>query len=266
MIKPSSYWALHKTCDAYTLGRVGATLGGQKVSPPLNPAEAALVAVIRQDSEWMDERIEDRREKERARKQAYRESALSRGVPRCPAVSRDVPRCPAPSIHPSIHPSVRPSVHPEEPTTRSVSVPFTPARPRVREEGEPNGTEPNGTEPNRNGTGSGDREFLMPGGTGHAKELARKFAAAVHKDAGAFFDPEFDAVTVCAAVTGDFGSLKRWRQLVAAKGEGEVRETAFAFWREIASGEDVANRGSALNARLARLPETEKAKPHAAKR
>ena len=48
---------------------------------------------------------------------------------------------------------------------------------------------------------------------------------------------------------------KRWRQLVAAKGEGEVRETAFAFWREVASGEDVANRGSALNARLGALPD-----------
>ena len=87
------------------------------------------------------------------------------------------------------------------------------------------------------------------------KELARKFAAAARKDAGAFFDQEFDAVTVCAAVTGDFGSLKRWRQLVAAKGEGEVREAAFAFWREVASGEDVANRGSALNARLGSLPD-----------
>ena len=53
----------------------------------------------------------------------------------------------------------------------------------------------------------------------------------------------------------DFGSLKRWRQLVAAKGEGEVREAAFAFWREVASGEDVANRGSALNARLGSLPD-----------
>ncbi len=255
MIKPSSYWAMHKTCDAYTLGRVGATLGGQDVRPPLNPAEAALVAVVRQDSEWMDERIEDRREKERARKQAYRASKMSRDVPRDTTGQCGVPRCPAPSIHPSIRPSVHPSVHPEETTNRSVSVPFTPARPRVREGGEPNGTEPNGTEPNRNGTGSGDREVLMPGGTGHAKELARKFAAAVRKDAGAFFDPEFDAVTVCAAVTGDFGSLKRWRQLVAAKGEGEVRETAFAFWREVASGEDVANRGSALNARLGALPD-----------
>ena len=30
---------------------------------------------------------------------------------------------------------------------------------------------------------------------------------------------------------------------------------AFAFWREVASGEDVANRGSALNARLGSLPD-----------
>lgn len=73
MIKPSSYWAMHKTCDPYTLGRVGATLGGQVVDPPLNAAENALVAVVRQDSEWYDERIAEIRHAERERKRAWRE-------------------------------------------------------------------------------------------------------------------------------------------------------------------------------------------------
>lgn len=95
----------------------------------------------------------------------------------------------------------------------------------------------------------------MPGGLGEAARRARRFAEAAKADAGAFFDAQFDPVTVCAAVTGDFGSLKRWRQLAAAKGEGAIREEAFAFWREISSGEDVCNRGAALNARLARLPD-----------
>lgn len=95
----------------------------------------------------------------------------------------------------------------------------------------------------------------MPGGSREAARRARRFAEAAKADAGAFFDAQFDPVTVCAAVTGDFGSLKRWRQLVASKGEGPVREEAFAFWREISSGEDVGNRGAALNARLARLPD-----------
>ena len=111
--------------------------------------------------------------------------------------------------------------------------------------------EPNG---NGNRTGFEGKIELMPGGMLEARRLAERFAAAVRKDQGAFFDPEFDAVTVLAAVTGDFKSLKRWRQLVLAKGEASVRTEAFAFWREISAGEDVANRGSALNRRLANLP------------
>ena len=126
MIKPTSYWALHKTCDPYTLGRVAATLGGQSVEPPLNAAEAALVEVIRQDSEWMDERIEENRERwvKRARARRAKDGAgqdgrqgepppLSRDVTQChgdkvrqgetPPLSRDV------TVHPYIHPSVHPS-------------------------------------------------------------------------------------------------------------------------------------------------------------
>ena len=240
MIKPSSYWALHKTCDAYTLGRVGATLGGQKVSPPLNPAEAALVAVVRQDSEWMDERIDSKRErwKERQRKaRASRNVTVTSGDNE---VSRPVTQCHDPSIPPSIPP-------PNGNTIRSVPVQ---ARARARTvDGGASETERNG-----NGTDSMRME-AMPGGLSEAARRARRFAEAAKADAGAFFDAQFDPVTVCAAVTGDFGSLKRWRQLVAAKGEGAIREEAFAFWREISSGEDVGNRGAALNARLSRLPD-----------
>lgn len=95
---------------------------------------------------------------------------------------------------------------------------------------------------------------VMPGGVAEARRLASEFAKAARADPGAFFAPEFDAITVCAAVTGDFGSLKRWRQLVLDKGEDAVRTEAFEFWREISAGEDVANRGAALNRRLGNLP------------
>lgn len=95
----------------------------------------------------------------------------------------------------------------------------------------------------------------MPGGATEAMRLAAEFAKAAHADQGAFFAPEFDAITICAAVTGDFKSLNRWRQLVLGKGEDAVRTEAFAFWREISAGEDVKNRGAALNRRLGNLPD-----------
>lgn len=99
--------------------------------------------------------------------------------------------------------------------------------------------------------------MMMPAGANEARRLAEGFAAAVRADQGAFFAAEFDVVTICAAVTGDFRSLKRWRQLAKAKGEDAVRSEIFAFWREISSGEDVSNRGAALNRRLASLRDAE---------
>ena len=105
MIKPASYWALHKTCDAYTLGRVAISLGGQAPEPPLNPAEKALVSVVEQDSEWYDERVEQQRERWKERK---RRSRMSPDVPvtnsdEC--VSPDVLQCHEPSVRPSVRPS-----------------------------------------------------------------------------------------------------------------------------------------------------------------
>lgn len=75
MIKPASYWALHKTADAVTLGRVGLALAGREgeLSPPLAYAEKLLVDVIRQDSEWMDESIAAKRKKVAEAVKAHRE-------------------------------------------------------------------------------------------------------------------------------------------------------------------------------------------------
>lgn len=79
MIKPASYWALHKTADAKTLGRVALALAGREgeLSPPLAYAEKLIVGIIRKDSEWMDENIAEKKRRvaeavkaHRARKKA----------------------------------------------------------------------------------------------------------------------------------------------------------------------------------------------------
>jgi len=131
MIKPSSYWALHKTCDAYTLGRVGATLGGQTVEPPLSAAEAALVSVIKQDSEWMDERMDAQRERWAKAKRERRSKNVAEhdeNVLKCPEDKQGHDKCPqmseghagtiedsssvskCPTMSSSLPPSLRPSV------------------------------------------------------------------------------------------------------------------------------------------------------------
>ena len=253
MVRPAAlYNKARFTRDIASLGRVVAALcGNPRIRrEDLTDAELSSLEELANESEAMDKAVEAQRErwKERQRK--------ARLSPDVTVTKRDTQLSPDVTLLPNNLPNNLPTELPTELPTyrtnnRSVTVPFR----SVAAGGEPNGTEPNG---NRNGTGSGEREVLLPGGTGNAKELARKFAAAARKDAGAFFDPQYDPVTVCAAVTGDFGSLKRWRQLVADKGEGAVREEAFAFWREVASGEDVANRGSALNARLAKLPRADR--------
>jgi hypothetical protein len=106
MIKPESYWALHKHSDPLTLGRVGVALAGRatELDPQLSPAEAALVAVIKQDGEWFDERIEKQRERWKERQSKSRRdksqaespkgknaiSAISNNVTPNHALSRNV--------------------------------------------------------------------------------------------------------------------------------------------------------------------------------
>ena len=238
MIKPASYWALHKHADAYTIGRVGVALAGREaeLDPPLSPTELALVAVVRQDSDWMDERVDDRRERDRKRKAAYR-AAMSHGVPPCPtvshgtsgtdecptesAMSRGTDACPTPSIHPSVRPSVRPDSY----ESNNHSIPIAPSA---------------------NGNGMDSVELTKD---------VNAFVAEVQNDpargGNAFFDPRWDPVVIACAIAGDQKSVRRWRQAVNRLGEDAAREEMFKFYRELRAGESVENRGAALNARLA---------------
>lgn len=238
MIKPASYWALHKVADPTTLGRVGVSLAGREVDPPLSPAEAALVGVIQKDSEWYDERVEAMQKREAERKAAYRkrketETGNVPNVPECPRdktgqASSD--GCPAPSVRPSVPPSVQNN---NNNNNRSRS--RSPARTR---EGNPE---------NGNGNGNGILVESM-------ETDMRRFADAVKGgDESAFFDPSHDPVTIMMALTGDRRSRSRWTQFAKAIPEADLRQELFAVYREYRTGEEPQNRGAALNARLAKI-------------
>lgn len=83
MIKPASYWALHKHSDPLTLGRVGVALSGRRdeLKPPLSASEALIVAMIEQDNEWHNERIDKQKEDwaKRQREKRARDKAKANG-------------------------------------------------------------------------------------------------------------------------------------------------------------------------------------------
>ena len=59
-------------------------------------------------------------------------------------------------------------------------------------------------------------------------------------------------LAICLALTASWHSVRRWRQLANVLPEDIMRDDLAAFWAEIRAGEDVRNRGAALNARLGR--------------
>lgn len=83
MIKPASYWALHKHSDPLTLGRVGVALAGRRdeLNPPLSTTEALIVSMIEQDNEWHNERIDKQKEDwaKRQREKRARDKAKAEG-------------------------------------------------------------------------------------------------------------------------------------------------------------------------------------------
>lgn len=83
MIKPASYWALHKHSDPITLGRVGVALAGRRneLQPPLSKSEALIVSMIEQDNEWHNERIDKQKEDwaKRQREKRARDKAKANG-------------------------------------------------------------------------------------------------------------------------------------------------------------------------------------------
>lgn len=247
---------------------------GKELGKPLDAKERSIVAMIVRDGERMADAIA----KERERKAAYRKakardesgrngekngendikdeasqgqnapSGMSQGQDGMSQGQNGRRRL----SHPTYLPTTLPTYHPTSlptslPTSRSVNVPLT-----LTARGDA------GTERNVNGTAD---EVPVKGGLAEARRLAARAAEAVARDEGAFFDGRHDAVSLILALTADYGSVARWRQLVRAKGEAAVCEELFAFYREIRAGEDCENRAAALNARLAKMPDAAKEPP-----
>ena len=72
MIKPESLWSLCKSCpDSKWIGDIMRALGGQEVT--LDFGQRQMLSAIQNDSQWMDERFEKKRERMRKRICDYRE-------------------------------------------------------------------------------------------------------------------------------------------------------------------------------------------------
>lgn len=222
MIHPEAYDAAHRSAPSpESLGRLGFALVGREgeLSPPLTPAERWQVDVIAKCDELDAERNEADADMKRKRAAAAANARWSR--------ARRAAKSAASSAASSDGASNGASDG-EKPAEAPVAVE---AKPVV--------------------------VALKPTALGGL--FARALAEDADNGGGAFFDPRFDPVVICSAVSGDYHSVARWRGLVRAKGEAAVREEAFSFWRELAAGEKVRCRGAALNARLARLPDAKPA-------
>ena len=96
-------------------------------------------------------------------------------------------------------------------------------------------------------------------GKGELREQVRRFVSDVksHLETDewvyAFYDSSYSTVTICLALTGDYGSVRRWRQFEREIPDEVLRRELEKFYAEIRSGEDVRNRGATLNKRLGRF-------------
>ena len=114
MIKPELLWNFIKTCeDNEKVGRVCRTLGRQKVDG-LTEDEWLLVRMIDNDSDWMDERIEEKKARDRERK--HRKAVELRERRKCPDSTESTDSADSTESTDSapIHPSIQPSIHPSD--------------------------------------------------------------------------------------------------------------------------------------------------------
>ena len=82
MIKPESLWSLCKSCpDSKWIGDIMRALGGQEVT--LDFGQKQMLVAVQNDSQWMDERIEEIRERHRKNMKEYRNRKSQESQPHC---------------------------------------------------------------------------------------------------------------------------------------------------------------------------------------
>lgn len=227
MIQPEAYYAAHKVAPSpEALGRLGFAMVGREMEldPPLSPTEKWHLATILRCNKWHTENRDAMREKWRdASKRRKKDDNGDAGE--AESMNNDSVQAPSPTVQNASPAPVR--------------------RPNLE-------------------VGAGTENVVIRIPHGSMRDGAREFAQALRGDpdrgGGVFFNASYDPVVMCCAVTGDYHSAKRWRQLVSSRGEDVVREELFSFYRELMAGEEVSNRGAALNARLSRMETKEQQK------
>lgn len=246
MVKPSYLWALCKTCsDSRWLGDICRSLGGQEV--PLDFGQRQAYSAIMMDSDWMDERIRERREKDAEKHRQWREKrdrarrkqvvkgvlediANDRGA--SPSVTDDAGDVTA-SQNVTSHPSVRPSVRPSTPENTNRT--DADADSRTREAG----------------VGSASESALI---RSSVRETAKAASRGERPNPWKWEDDEIRWTTDwdTRAILSFALGKGAWAKAVKQAGDEAVRELFVQFRAEVRAGEVPENPAAAFTRRLAR--------------
>ena len=222
MIKPATLWGLFKSCkDSEWLGDICRALGRQDVE--LDYGQEQMVNTIMQDSGWMDERVEEQRERWRDRQRKMRDKRDMSHVTLChgdKVSSRDV----------TLHPSVRPSIHPNNKLVHTEPIPIARTRTRVKESG-------------RVGSES------VRGVANIIKKKGKDWWSAPDDDIRYPVGEDGEVVMLWTILHKCFGS-GGWRKAITQAGEDAVRELFLTFRSEMAQGEMPKNAAAAFTQRL----------------
>lgn len=265
MVKPSYLWALCKTCsDSKWLGDICRCLGGQEV--PLDFGQRQAYSAIMMDSDWMDERIRERREKDaekhrqwRERRDKARRKQVVAGVlediandadarPASPHVTGDAGDVTASrnvTSHPSPHPSVRPSVRPSirENTNRTDAD----AVPRAHEAARARKPAPGSASESESGSASASESAIV---MSNMEDAARGERPNPWKweDDEIRWTTDWDTRSILSFALGKGA----WAKAVRQAGDEAVRELFVQFRAEVRAGEVPENPAAAFTRRLAR--------------
>lgn len=266
MVKPTALWAHFKTCpDSKWLGDICRRLGGQEVA--LDFGQQQVYNSIMMDSEWMDQRIQEKREKDAEKHRKWREKRdksrrkqvvkqvledIAKLSPASPVTEGDAGDIGGstvvtshPSIHPSIRPSIRPSVHPSGSEDRTDA--DTDSEPDARAcAGRAEAAGPESDSDSDSASESAAVRSMM-------MEAAKAGKAARPnpwrwEDDEIRYTQDWDTRSILSFALG----RGAWAKAVKQAGDEAVRELFVQFRGEVRAGETPDNPAAAFTRRLAR--------------